>query len=49
VHKTENAIPYAKGEGASMMIADMISPNYGWLQLPDRNKKVRVVFKAGKN
>jgi hypothetical protein len=49
VHKTENAVPYAKGEGASMMIADMVSPDYGWLQSPDGKEKVRVVFKAGKN
>ncbi|KIM73867.1 hypothetical protein PILCRDRAFT_99232 [Piloderma croceum F 1598] len=49
VHKTENAVPYAKGEGASMMITDMVSPDYGWLQSPDGKEKVHVVFKAGKN
>jgi hypothetical protein len=31
VHKNETAMPYAKGEGPSMMIADMISPDYGFL------------------
>jgi hypothetical protein len=49
VHKTENAVPYAKGKGTSMMIANLVSPDYGWLQLPDGKEKVRDVFKAGKN
>ncbi|KDQ12520.1 hypothetical protein BOTBODRAFT_189230 [Botryobasidium botryosum FD-172 SS1] len=44
----ENAVPYAKGEGASLMVADFVSPDYGWLCSPDGNDKVRVLFKPGK-
>jgi hypothetical protein len=36
VHKTETAKPYAKGEGASLMVADFVSADYGWLRSPDR-------------
>jgi hypothetical protein len=31
VHRTERAIPYPKGEGASIMVADFISID-GWLR-----------------
>src|SRR5258707_7075435 len=31
VHDSESAKPYAKGDGASLMIADFISADYGWL------------------
>lgn len=48
VHNSETAIPYAKGEGASLMVADMVSPDYGWLQSPDGKERARVLFKAGK-
>ncbi|KAG1748879.1 uncharacterized protein EDB91DRAFT_1244688 [Suillus paluster] len=48
VHKSETAVPYAKGEGASLMVADMVSPDYGWLQSPDGKQHARVLFKAGK-
>jgi len=48
VHKSETAVPYAKGEGASLMVADMISPDYGWLRSPDGKQHARVLFKAGK-
>jgi len=34
-HKDETAKPYAKGEGASFMVADFISADYGWLHSPD--------------
>jgi hypothetical protein len=43
------AVPYPKGEGPSLMVADFISPDYGWLQSPDGAQKARVIFKAGKN
>jgi hypothetical protein len=49
VHKSETAVPYAKGEGPSMMIANMISPDYGFLKSPDGSEQACVVFKAGKN
>jgi hypothetical protein len=48
VHKSEKAVLYAKGEGASLMVVDFISPDYGWLCSPDRKSKSRVLFKAGK-
>jgi hypothetical protein len=34
VHKSETMVPYAKGEGPSMMIADYASPDHGLLQSP---------------
>jgi hypothetical protein len=49
VHKTEMAVPYPKGKGPSLMVADFISPNYGWLQSPDGAQKAQVIFKASKN
>jgi len=48
VHKSEKAVPRAKGEGASLMVADFISADYGWLTSPDKTKYTRVLFKAGK-
>ena len=49
VHRDEAAKPYAKGEGASQMVADMVSADYGWLRSPDGSEEARVLFKAGKN
>ena len=49
VHKSETAILYAKGEGASQMVADFVSANHGWLRSPNGNEEARVLFKAGKN
>jgi len=48
VHKSETATPRAKGEGASQMVADFVSADYGWLQSPDSTETARVLFKAGK-
>ncbi|KAH9924420.1 uncharacterized protein B0H18DRAFT_1119954 [Fomitopsis serialis] len=52
VHKTEKAKPYQKGEGASLMVADFVSADYGWLRAPDHSEdnpeEARVFFKAGK-
>jgi hypothetical protein len=45
----ETAKPYAKGEGPSQMVADMVSADYGWLHSPDGSETARVLFKAGKN
>jgi hypothetical protein len=48
VHKDAKAVPRAKGEGVSLMVADFISADYGWLQSPsDPDKAARVLFKAG--
>jgi hypothetical protein len=49
VHKNETAVPRPKGEGASLMVADFVSADYGWLCSPDKTKEARVFFKAGKN
>ena len=49
VHKSETAVPYTKGEGASLMVADFVSADYGWLRSPDGAEKARVLFKPGKN
>jgi hypothetical protein len=35
VHKTESAKPWVKGEGASVMVADFVSADYGWLRSLD--------------
>jgi hypothetical protein len=48
VHKGENPVPRTKGEGASLMVADFVSADYGWLTSPDGPERARVLFKAGK-
>jgi len=44
---TENAVPRPKGEGHSLMVADFISADYGWLRSPDRKKSARVLIRPG--
>jgi hypothetical protein len=46
--KLENAKPYAKGEGHSLMVADFISADYGWLQSPNGKESTHILFRAGK-
>jgi len=48
IHKDEPAKPYAKGDGPSLMIADFVSANFGWLRSPDGKQSARVVMKPGK-
>ncbi|KAJ6521374.1 hypothetical protein DFH09DRAFT_1097822 [Mycena vulgaris] len=48
-HKNVPAKPYAKGEGASLMIANFVSSKYGWLRSPDEMRDVRVIMSPGKN
>jgi hypothetical protein len=48
VHKTENAVPQPKGEGASLMVADFMSADYGWLCSKNGQESARVLFRAGK-
>src|SRR5271168_1695102 len=48
-HKDASAKPYAKGEGASLMIADFVSADFGWLTSPDGKRSARRLFKPGKN
>ncbi|KAH7904621.1 hypothetical protein BJ138DRAFT_1106667 [Hygrophoropsis aurantiaca] len=49
VHEKEGAALYPKGEGASIMVSDFISADYGWLRSPDGKDSSRVLFKAGKS
>jgi hypothetical protein len=48
-HKEETAKPYAKGEGVTLMVADFVSADYGWLRTPDGKDSARVIFHPGKN
>jgi hypothetical protein len=43
------AVPHPKGEGASLMIADFVSADCGWLYSPDKTQEAHVFFKAGRN
>ena len=49
MHGDKAAKLFAKGKGASHMVVDLVSADYGWLRLPDREEEARVLFKAGKN
>lgn len=49
VHKTEKAVPRTKGDGASLMVADFVSAEYGWLRSPDGKESAQVLFEVGKN
>ena len=48
-HKDAGAKPYAKGEGASLIVADYVSADFGWLTSPDGKQSARRIFKPGKN
>jgi len=48
-HKDADAKPYAKGDGASLMISDVISADYGFLMSRDGKRTARTIFKPGKN
>ncbi|KAJ7741568.1 hypothetical protein DFH07DRAFT_964918 [Mycena maculata] len=41
--------PYAKGEGVSLMVADFVSADYGWLRSKDGLESAQVIFRPGKN
>ena len=47
VHNTETAVPRPKGEGASLMVADFVSADYGWLRSPNGKESARVVIRPG--
>jgi hypothetical protein len=47
VPETETAVPKPKGEGASLMVADFVSADYGWLRSPDGKESARVVIRPG--
>jgi len=44
---TENAVPRPKGEGHSLMVADFVSADYGWLRSPDGKESARVLLRPG--
>ncbi len=48
VHESEKAVPKPKSEGQSLMVADFVSAEYGWLQSKDGKESTRVLFRAGK-
>ena len=49
VYKDKAATLYAKSEGASQMVANLVSADYGWLKSPDGKEEAQILFKAGKN
>ncbi|THV01839.1 hypothetical protein K435DRAFT_654565 [Dendrothele bispora CBS 962.96] len=49
VAQDESPTPYAKGEGHSLMVADFVSADYGWLRSKDGKRSARVIFRPGKN
>ncbi|KAF8834330.1 hypothetical protein BDN67DRAFT_1048611 [Paxillus ammoniavirescens] len=48
VPKGEKVVPQQKGEGTSLMVADIVSADYGWLCSHDGKESARVLFRAGK-
>ena len=49
VSKDKKPVPQPKGEGSSLMVADFVSADYGWLRSPNGTEEARVLFKAGTN
>ena len=49
VSPNEKAVPKKKGEGKSLMVADLICPEFGWFRSKDGSRSARVVFRAGKS
>jgi len=47
--KDEKAVPQPKGEGASLMVADFVSADYGWLRSQNGEEDARVLLKAGRS
>lgn len=48
-HKSETPKPEPKGEGASCMVADFVSADYGWLRSLGGAESAQILFKAGRN
>ncbi|KZV95350.1 hypothetical protein EXIGLDRAFT_610717 [Exidia glandulosa HHB12029] len=48
-HKDASPKPYQKGEGASLMVADFVSAEFGWLRSPDQKSSARCIFRPGAN
>jgi hypothetical protein len=47
-HSSTNPKPYAKGEGASLMYADFVSADFGWLR-GSSGESAQVCWKPGKH
>ena len=43
----ETAVPRPKGEGHSLMVADFVSADYGWLRSPNETNSARVLIRPG--
>jgi hypothetical protein len=48
-HKDADATPYKKGDGASYMVADYFSADFGWLRGRDGSAVARRSMRPGKN
>ena len=48
-HKDASIKPRKKGEGVSLMVADFVSADFGWLVGPKTGRSARVILKPGKN
>ncbi|RPD81506.1 hypothetical protein L226DRAFT_541246 [Lentinus tigrinus ALCF2SS1-7] len=48
VSPNEKAVPRKKGEGKSLMVADLICLEFGWFRSKDGKCSARVVFRTGK-
>ncbi|KAJ6536875.1 hypothetical protein B0H19DRAFT_962801 [Mycena capillaripes] len=48
-HKEASIKPRKKGEGVSLMVADFVSADCGWLIGPNTGRSARVILKPGKN
>ncbi|KIM53833.1 hypothetical protein SCLCIDRAFT_17815 [Scleroderma citrinum Foug A] len=48
VHANETPTPQPKGEGSSLMAAEFVSPDHGWLCSPDGTESARILFRPGK-
>ena len=49
VHSSETAKPYAKGKGQSLMVADFVSADYGFLSSAEGGESACIEIKPGKN
>lgn len=48
-HKDTPALPYAKGEGVSLMVAHVVSADYGFLESRDGTRIAHRLLRPGKN
>jgi hypothetical protein len=49
IHKDAKAKLHPKSEGASFMVADHVSADFGWLRSPDGRQSARHIMRPGKN